>query len=94
MEKEFVIKIGKQYVKRSYQGNNRDYLGFGFTDDVNDAKRFYEKEPVEVVKNAQLNRKRSVQVVSNDGLEYANFVAEQLDGQVYEVETTVELRKV
>ena len=94
MEKEFAIKIGKQYVKRSYQGNNRDYLGFGFTDDVNDAKRFYEKEPVEVVRNAQLNRRKTTQIVSNNGLEYANFVAEQLGGQVYEVETTVKLREV
>ena len=94
MEKEFVIQIGKQYVKRRYQGNSRDYLGFGFTADVSEAKRFYENEPVEVVKNAQLNRRKSTRVVSNDGLEYANFVAEQLGGQVYEVETTVNLVKV
>ncbi|EMF0202722.1 hypothetical protein NXK88_001953 [Enterococcus hirae] len=94
MGKGFVIKIGKLYIKRSYQGCNREYLGFGFTSDVNEAKRFYEKEPVTTVKNESYKNKRTVQVVSSDGLEYANFVAEQLGGQVYEVQTTIKLSKV
>ena len=93
MEKEFVIKIGKLYIKRSYQGNSREYLGFGFTSDVNEAKRFYEDEPVATVKNERYGR-RTAQVVSSNGLEYANFVAEQLVGQVYEVQTTIKLSKV
>ena len=33
-------------------------------------------------------------VVSSNGLEYANFVAEQLGGQAYEVQTTIKLSKV
>ena len=39
------------------------------------------------------DRRRTVQVVSSNGLEYANFVAEQLGGQVYEVQTTIKLSR-
>ncbi|EGO9257505.1 TPA: hypothetical protein ACGXX3_000695 [Enterococcus faecium] len=79
MRKEFVIKIGKLYIKRSYQGCRQGYLGLSFTSDVNEAKRFYEDE--------------LIQDTNNTGVEYANFVADQLGGQVYEVQTSIKLAK-
>lgn len=72
MEKAFVIKIGKLYVGREYQGSNPKSPRFSFIEDSHRAKRF----------------------CKSDGLEYAKVIAEQLDGQVYEVQTTVELREV
>lgn len=51
MRKEFVIKIGKLYIKRSYQGCRQGYLGLSFTSDVNEAKRFYEDELIQDTNN-------------------------------------------